>query len=136
MTGRVAGCLLIGATTASALIAAVFVPSPWRWVLLVLALVQLVLAFAQHNALRGWQKRVSAGQDHLLSHDPEMITRAKIADHVERKRRDLLIEKHFTRSDDPVVLSCKHCSWHTHDYAARHKIAFEHLADVHGDLFG
>jgi hypothetical protein len=94
--------MLIVVTALSAVIAAAFVASPWKYVLFVLAAIGFGLAIVQRNALARWQARMSADQDYLLSQDSGVQARAQMDAHAEGLRREELLEPHFTLFDDPV----------------------------------
>jgi hypothetical protein len=104
---------LYAVSSTVAVISVVFVPSPWRYLLLVLVLALFIGNAVQirrrYRAAPSWQVR----------------------NHEEATARDALIRQHFTVTPETYTIACNYCDWKTNDYARRLVEAPRHLHNEH-----
>jgi hypothetical protein len=90
-----------GATAAVAVLSLVFVPSPWRYPLIVLELIVLAVMGIQIR------RRYRAVPSFFYTN------------HQEARAREALIKQHFTTFPQTYTVACNYCDWKTTDYAHR-----------------
>jgi hypothetical protein len=104
---------VLAAAAFVAVFSEVFVSSPWRYPLIVLALVPIAGTAVQIR------RRYRPA--------PSFIVR----DHAEATARDALVQQHFTVTPEMYKVACNYCDWETDDYAQRLVAAPRHLHDEH-----
>lgn len=114
-------------TAAAGVIGAVFLPEPWKLIVVALSAGVIVLELQRiaDDDLRGGKL------NYLMARDPEAQVHELARGQAESNFRDGLITAHFTITPETLTVACNYCEWRTTNYPWQLMLAPKHLHDVH-----